>query len=137
MSLTVDGAATVAKAGCGGVLRDSSANWIDKTHLIVESDSELVLEWIKEKLQRPWRWWKILYDIDCLATQIKHIKFQHIPRDITIFRTSWRNQVCIVAPPLKSGGDFLFYLNLTGSVSWIILCAEHWLKSQMCFLVGI
>ncbi|KAK8628868.1 hypothetical protein V6N13_009448 [Hibiscus sabdariffa] len=114
MSLTVDGAATVAKAGWGGVLRDSSgnirflfscpisalgsdyselmavhigldffweANWIDKTHLFVESDSELVVEWIKEKLQRPWRWWKILYDIDCLAAQIKHIKFQHIPRE--------------------------------------------------------
>ncbi|KAK8677594.1 hypothetical protein V6N13_143123 [Hibiscus sabdariffa] len=114
MSLMVDGTATDAKTGCGGVLRDSSgnirfpfscpisalgsdyselmdvhigleffreANWIGKTHLIVESDSELVLEWIKEKLQRPWRWWKILHDIDCLAAQIKHIKFQHVPRE--------------------------------------------------------
>ncbi|KAK8540831.1 hypothetical protein V6N13_038574 [Hibiscus sabdariffa] len=82
MSLTMDGVATDAKAGCGGVQRDSSeANWIGKTQIIDESDSKLVLEWIKEKLQRPWRWWKIHHDIDCLATQIKHIKFQHISRE--------------------------------------------------------
>ncbi|KAK8609395.1 hypothetical protein V6N13_061844 [Hibiscus sabdariffa] len=64
-----------------GLVLFREANWSGKIFLIVESNSSLVLNWIIEKSQRPWRWWKVFYEIDCLVAQFNHVKFQLMVRD--------------------------------------------------------
>ncbi|KAL4298355.1 hypothetical protein GQ457_12G021530 [Hibiscus cannabinus] len=58
-----------------------AANLVGRVPLIVESDAKVILNWLSEPLQRPWRWWKIFRDIDALVTQIGNIQFQHICRE--------------------------------------------------------
>ncbi|KAL4346396.1 hypothetical protein GQ457_17G004770 [Hibiscus cannabinus] len=55
-----------------------AGNWIGRAPLIVESNSKVILNWLSDSLQRPWRWWKIFRDIGCLVTQIENIQFQHV-----------------------------------------------------------
>ncbi|KAL4346521.1 hypothetical protein GQ457_17G004720 [Hibiscus cannabinus] len=55
-----------------------AGNWIVCAPLIVESNSKVILNWLSDSLQRPWRWWKIFRDIGFLVTQIGNIQFQHI-----------------------------------------------------------
>ncbi|KAL4303454.1 hypothetical protein GQ457_10G003450 [Hibiscus cannabinus] len=57
------------------------AKWFGHQAIVVESDAKVVLGWISTKEQRPWRWWKIFYELDCIIEQKKHISFQYISRE--------------------------------------------------------
>ncbi|KAL4304545.1 hypothetical protein GQ457_10G006180 [Hibiscus cannabinus] len=43
------------------------ANWVGKTFLIVESDSQVVINWIANMSSRPWRWWNIFEELDAYS----------------------------------------------------------------------
>ncbi|GMI64137.1 hypothetical protein HRI_000083000 [Hibiscus trionum] len=58
----------------------SQAGWIGKESLIVESDSQVVLNWIANSHLRPWRWWNYFEDIDSLAKKISCVSFEFVPR---------------------------------------------------------
>ncbi|KAL4367510.1 hypothetical protein GQ457_05G003450 [Hibiscus cannabinus] len=40
------------------------ASWNVKTNLLVETDSQLAISWIRNVLSRSWRWWNIFEEID-------------------------------------------------------------------------
>ncbi|KAL4319081.1 hypothetical protein GQ457_18G021000 [Hibiscus cannabinus] len=43
------------------------AKWAGKEVLMVESDSQVVLNWISQPLLRPWKWWTLFEQIDRLV----------------------------------------------------------------------
>ncbi|GMI85548.1 hypothetical protein like AT4G29090 [Hibiscus trionum] len=54
--------------------------WSGSESLIVESDSKIVLNWINDVSQRPWRWWSVLLEIDSLVREIGVVIFTHVGR---------------------------------------------------------
>ncbi|KAL4289827.1 hypothetical protein GQ457_14G025840 [Hibiscus cannabinus] len=56
------------------------AIWINKTNLIVQSDSLVILSWISDISLRPWKWWKIFRKLDDMILKINYVRFNHIPR---------------------------------------------------------
>ncbi|KAL4384563.1 hypothetical protein GQ457_15G001740 [Hibiscus cannabinus] len=55
-------------------------SWEGNECLVIESDSKVVLHWISEPLNRPWRWWNDLMVIDALVKKIGKVLFSHVSR---------------------------------------------------------
>ncbi|GMJ00607.1 hypothetical protein like AT4G29090 [Hibiscus trionum] len=58
------------------------AGWLGRANLVVESDSQTVLNWVANKSLRPWRWWSVFEDIDILRSQINQCTFVHVSRNL-------------------------------------------------------
>ncbi|KAE8715757.1 hypothetical protein F3Y22_tig00110160pilonHSYRG00364 [Hibiscus syriacus] len=56
------------------------AGWIDKSFIVVESNCQVVLNWIACPLMQSWKWWNIFDEVDSLSRTIFHIQFSYIPR---------------------------------------------------------
>ncbi|KAL4303286.1 hypothetical protein GQ457_10G006130 [Hibiscus cannabinus] len=56
------------------------ANCVGKTFLIVESDSQVVINWIANMSSRPWRWWNIFKELDVDSRFISKVKILYVPR---------------------------------------------------------
>ncbi|KAE8736060.1 Far1-related sequence 11 isoform 1 [Hibiscus syriacus] len=50
------------------------------TPLIVESDCQVVLNWLTFPLLRPWKWWCVLEEIDSISKSFASIKVIYEPR---------------------------------------------------------
>ncbi|KAL4384698.1 hypothetical protein GQ457_15G025740 [Hibiscus cannabinus] len=57
------------------------AGWMGKVHLIIESDSQVVLNWISNPLLRPWKWWCFFDEIENLVRKLGSVNFSYIPRN--------------------------------------------------------
>ncbi|KAK8661739.1 hypothetical protein V6N13_091335 [Hibiscus sabdariffa] len=55
-------------------------NWVGKTFLLVESDSQVVINWIANRSSRPWRWWNIFEDLDEDCRKILKVKILYVPK---------------------------------------------------------
>ncbi|XVE97991.1 hypothetical protein REPUB_Repub03eG0066800 [Reevesia pubescens] len=66
----------------------SSSCWVDRTFLIVESDSKNAISRICHKESRPWKEWHLFAEIDQLIDRIKQVDFVHIFREANAFADS-------------------------------------------------
>ncbi|KAL4383374.1 hypothetical protein GQ457_15G025730 [Hibiscus cannabinus] len=57
------------------------ACWEGTASLIVKSDSEVVLNWLKNHVYRPWKWWSHLAEIDLLSKRLVKVQFKHVSRN--------------------------------------------------------
>ncbi|KAK8995100.1 hypothetical protein V6N11_069548 [Hibiscus sabdariffa] len=55
-------------------------SWIGKVGLLVEVDSQVVLNWVSSPFTRPWRWWPQLIAIDLLTKRIGKVDFNLVDR---------------------------------------------------------
>ncbi|KAL4302063.1 hypothetical protein GQ457_10G007730 [Hibiscus cannabinus] len=56
------------------------ANSVGKSFLIVESDSQVVINWITNRSSRSWRWWKIFKDLDSNSRIVSKVKILYVLR---------------------------------------------------------
>ena len=59
--------------------------WANNHALIVESDSKVVVDWIRNKEKRPWKDWKIFNEFDMVKEQIKLVDFEHVYKETNFF----------------------------------------------------
>ncbi|KAK9000739.1 hypothetical protein V6N11_081227 [Hibiscus sabdariffa] len=52
-------------------------NVFGKARLVIESDSQIVLNWLQNFLARPWKWWSLFEEIDR--------SLKEIPGTVTVF----------------------------------------------------
>ncbi|KAK9017179.1 hypothetical protein V6N11_079661 [Hibiscus sabdariffa] len=55
-------------------------SWFGKVGLLVEVDSQVVLNWFYLPFTRPWRWWPQLIAIDLLTKRIGKVDFSLVDR---------------------------------------------------------
>ncbi|KAK8478946.1 hypothetical protein V6N11_021030 [Hibiscus sabdariffa] len=55
-------------------------SWFGKVGLLVEVDSQVVLNWFSSPFTRPWRWWPQLIAIDLLTKRIGKVDFSLVDR---------------------------------------------------------
>ncbi|KAK8533243.1 hypothetical protein V6N12_076519 [Hibiscus sabdariffa] len=55
-------------------------SWFGKVGLLVEVDSQVVLNWFSSLFTRPWRWWPQLIVINLLTKRIGKVDFSLVDR---------------------------------------------------------
>ncbi|KAL4383177.1 hypothetical protein GQ457_15G029590 [Hibiscus cannabinus] len=60
----------------------AEAEWSEALHLVIETDSIVILNWLREWQQRPWIWWQILLEIDRMAKSIGNVQFVHVSKQV-------------------------------------------------------
>ena len=73
--------------------------WANNHALIVESNSKVAVDWIRNKEKRPWKDWKIFNEFDMVKEQIKLVDFEHVYKEANFFDDSLAkmgvNRVCL------------------------------------------
>ncbi|KAL4347432.1 hypothetical protein GQ457_17G002530 [Hibiscus cannabinus] len=67
------------------------ANWTGKEVFVVQSDSQVNLNWISQPLLRPWKLWPLFEQIDNLAKSLSPVQFQLVSREMNYMANSLAN----------------------------------------------
>ncbi|KAK9030039.1 hypothetical protein V6N11_031477 [Hibiscus sabdariffa] len=62
------------------------AKWSEDVVLVMELESQVVLNWLDSPLTRPWKWWGYFEELDILMSRSDNIHFKLVPKGENIIR---------------------------------------------------